>query len=170
MKTALNKTYDIDACSECDGVYFNNKSGYEPSLADLCLELESRKRLEDMFLLRGLVYIANGKSFQAVNDLDCALALNPNCSDAHYFRGCAYFLMGIFDQSIMCFQSVKKLTPYYSGVDGAHIMAVLLIRFYSSNMSIYKYRAFLDCYSEQVRNRIVEAFKRKRYQYINELM
>jgi tetratricopeptide (TPR) repeat protein len=64
----------------------------------------------------------NGEMLDALDKLDEAVAMNPNCSSWHFNRGLTLDALGKYEEAIACYQSAMELSP--DDVEAMNCLAV----------------------------------------------
>jgi protein O-mannosyl-transferase len=62
---------------------------------------------------RGVAYVKEGLTEQAIDDFNRAIAMDPSYDEAFYGRGTAYDKMGDFDRALENFNKAIALDPFY---------------------------------------------------------
>jgi tetratricopeptide (TPR) repeat protein len=76
------------------GVEQYNNADYEAAIASFNYALDRNPDFPDAYMYRGLTYAAQDKVQMALEDLDRAIALDPQDATGYFMRGTVYFDQG----------------------------------------------------------------------------
>jgi tetratricopeptide (TPR) repeat protein/TolB-like protein len=97
------------------GMYYQKKDSFwcQKALAAAQQAERLSDNVPEVHFSLGSVYIATGKSSEAIAELRRALQLAPNSDEGYRRLGAAYLVNGRKDEAIQAFQKAVEVNPYY---------------------------------------------------------
>ena len=110
----------------------------EPAIKNCERAFDLNNLLSPVRITLGLIYIGTGELDKAVNELQQAITLDPDNSDAYRELGKAYRSSGKFDEAESAFKKAIEIKPEYWG--GYNLLGGLYLRYgrYEDAVAQYK--------------------------------